>query len=269
VWLEGDRDFQSDRLRLNRQKGKEMKRITLATMVLGLLLSVGWIALAQEDKKADAPEGAEVFKTLREKVSYAVGLNLGMSFKQEHMKVDADMVARGIRDVLEGHKPLLTAEQIKEAVVSYRQQLARESEQRNRAFLEANKLKEGVKTLPSGLQYKVLKQGSGESPGPDDTFKAHYRGWLIDGREFDSSYRKGEPLEYQVGKMIPGWQEALQKMKPGDKWQLFIPADLAYGMNPPPKSIIPPNAILVFEVELLGFEKGKPEAQPQVTQPKP
>jgi FKBP-type peptidyl-prolyl cis-trans isomerase FklB len=122
------------------------------------------------------------------------------------------------------------------------------------AFLAENAKKEGVKTTASGLQYKVLKSGTGESPKLTDTVKVHYQGTLIDGTIFDSSIQRGQPISFPVGGVIPGWVEALQMMKVGDKWQLFIPANLAYGENSPTPAI-PPNSVLIFEVELLGIEK--------------
>ncbi len=125
-------------------------------------------------------------------------------------------------------------------------------------YLAANGKKPGVTVLPDGLQYKVLKQGTGPVPKATDTVKVHYAGTLTNGTEFDSSIKRNEPAVFPVNGVIKGWTEALQRMKVGSKWQLVIPADLAYGANPPPGAPIPPNAVLVFEVELLGIEKGTP-----------
>ncbi len=130
------------------------------------------------------------------------------------------------------------------------------NEQEGAAFQARNKQQDGVKTLPSGLQYQVLKQGSGRTPGPADTVTAHYRGTLLDGTEFDSSYLHGQPIDFPVRGVIPGWTEALQRMHVGDKWKLVIPAPLAYGDNPPPGSGIPPGSTLVFEIELLAVNGG-------------
>jgi len=254
-----------------------MKRSMPAAISLVMLLALGYMAVGQDEAAneganqapaAGAGADAPAFTSLKERVSYAIGLNLGAQFRQERMSVDPNMVARGIEDIQEGRPPALTADEIRQAVLEYRDEL--EAQARNQEFLSAHKLREGVKTLPSGLQYEVLEEGEGEaSPGPTDTFVAHYRGMLIDGREFDSSYGKGRPLEYTVENMIPGWGEALQKMKRGSKWRLVVPPDLAYGENPPPRSIIPPNAVLVFEMELLDFRPADAEADDAEAAPQP
>lgn len=260
---------------LNQNERNVMKLQPLAVISLVMILAAGYMAVGQDaappndgeapDAASDAPE----FTSLKQRVSYAIGLQIGAQFRQEHMTIDPQMLARGVSDIQEGRPPALTGDEIREAVLAYRAELLEQAKARNEQFLAANKLREGVKTLPSGLQYEVIEEGEGEgSPGPTDTFVAHYRGMLIDGREFDSSYGKGTPLEYTVENMIPGWVEALQKMKRGSKWRLVVPPDLAYGENPPPRSIIPPNAVLVFEMELLDFRPAEeagdaPDASPQ------
>src|SRR2546422_5588546 len=164
-------------------------------------------------------------------------------------------------------KPALKPEEVREILMKFQQEMMAKGETKNKAdaeknqkagdaFLAENARKEGVKTTASGLQYKVLKSGSGASPKKTDSVKVHYHGTLIDGKVFDSSVQRGEPVTCQVGGVIPGWVEALQLMKVGDKWQLFIPAKLAYG-EVIPDPVIGPNATLVFEVELLGIEKEK------------
>jgi FKBP-type peptidyl-prolyl cis-trans isomerase len=169
--------------------------------------------------------------------------------------LDADAFKRGLADG-DGGKALLTDQEIEQVFRAYQAKLMTKLLDKNKkegeAFLAANKSKPGVKSLPSGLQYKVLKEGDGPSPKTTDAVKANYRGTLIDGTEFDSSYKKGVPIEFPVSRVIKGWTEALQLMKVGSKWQLFIPAELAYGAQARPT--IPPNSTLVFEVELVAIE---------------
>ena len=167
------------------------------------------------------------------------------------------MLARGIIDALTGAKPALNDTQAMAAMQKFEQGMqAKAKEKGDQAkaagdgFLAANAKKPGVKVLPSGLQYKVLKTGTGASPKATDTVKVHYHGTLTNGEKFDSSVERGEPAEFPVNRVIPGWTEALQLMKPGDKWQLVIPSDLAYGPQGRPP-VIPPNSVLLFDVELL------------------
>jgi FKBP-type peptidyl-prolyl cis-trans isomerase FklB len=207
----------------------------------------------------------------KQKTSYAIGMDLGSAFKQQGLDVDTNAIAAGLSDVLAG-KPALTPEQQKAALLDLQKNLMAKAEEKQKAaadknladgqaFLAANAKKEGVKikevTAPDGskaeLQYKVIKSGAGPSPKKTDTVKVHYHGTLIDGTVFDSSVQRGEPITLGVGDVIPGWTEALQMMKVGDKWQLFIPAKLAYGEEAPPQ--IGPNSTLIFDVELLGIEK--------------
>lgn len=222
----------------------------IAACVVGLAFSAA-CAVAQETE----------LKDLRAKASYGVGLNVGRNLKRQQVDLDPDLLAKGMKDALTGAKPALTDEQIQEALVAFSEQAAKAAADRNKAdgeaFLKTNKGKEGVVTLPSGLQYKVLKDGTGKLPKATDVISAHYRGTLIDGTEFDSSYRRGQPAEFPVNRVIAGWTEALQKMKVGSKWQLVIPANLAYADSPPQNSPIGPNAVLVFEVELLGIQEAK------------
>lgn len=220
-----------------------------------------------EDKPALQDEKA--------KVSYAIGMSIGSSWKRfglEPEQVSLDLVRQGISDSLSGTNTLLTEPQAQELLRAFdqqqrakRQEKQRQEAEKNRkageAFLAENKTKPGVVTLPSGLQYKVLKDGSGDSPKATDTVKVNYRGTLIDGTEFDSTAKRGnQPATFNVSGVVKGWTEALQLMKPGAKWQLFIPADLAYGDNARPG--IPPGSTLIFELELLSVEAPKPPAQP-------
>jgi FKBP-type peptidyl-prolyl cis-trans isomerase FklB len=214
-------------------------------------------------------------KTDKDKQSYALGMSFGGRWRQQGVPADPALVARGIKDAMAGGKTLLTEDEMKAALTQlqneYREmQQAKEAEahakaheasEANRkegeAFLAANKAKEGVTTLPSGLQYKILTEGSGPKPTATDTVVCNYRGTLINGKEFDSSYKRGEPAKFQVGGVIKGWTEALQLMPAGSKWQLFIPADLAYGDGPAPGGDIGPGDTLIFEVELLSIEPKK------------
>jgi FKBP-type peptidyl-prolyl cis-trans isomerase FklB len=173
------------------------------------------------------------------------------------MDLDFDAFTMAVKDSLAGKPPKLNQDEITSTVEEYRQELARVEQERatkaleeGRKFLQANKSSEGVVELPSGLQYKVIQAGSGKSPGADDTVEVNYRGTLIDGTEFDSSYKRGESISFKVTGVIKGWTEALQLMKEDAKWQLFIPSDLAYGQRGSGGSI-GPNATLIFDVELI------------------
>lgn len=240
-----------------------MKRALMGLLVGGVVVSS---ALAQAPQPgATAPAAASAaLKDTRQKASYGLGLSLGRNFKSQSIDVDVDLVVQGLKDGLAGAKPALTDAEIEQALQAFQQELMAKHAERAKAegaankkageeFLKANAAKPGVVTLPSGLQYKVLKDGTGASPKATDTVTTHYKGTLLDGTEFDSSYERGEPASFPVGGVIKGWTEALQKMKVGSKWQLFIPASLAYGSTPPPGAPIPPDATLVFEVELLGI----------------
>ena len=209
-----------------------------------------------------APAGAAqptnpAFKTFKEQSSYAVGLDIGKGLKEQAMDVDPTMLARGLTDALAGNKSLLSDREIAVTMQELKKELAVRIAEHNKAegaaFLAANKKKAGVKTLPSGLQYKVLKQGTGATPKATDIVTTHYRGTLLDGTEFDSSYRRNQPAEFPVDRVIKGWTEALQLMKVGDKWQIYVPSDLAYGPRGAGEDI-PPNATLIFDIELLGVK---------------
>ncbi|EEF60700.1 FKBP-type peptidyl-prolyl isomerase domain protein [Pedosphaera parvula Ellin514] len=237
------------------------------------MLGVGLLTCAvhAEDQKASDKKAA--FKDDKEKVSYAIGLSTGGNIKRNDLEVDVDAVVRGLKDGIAG-QGLLSETEMREVFGNLNQQMRAKAEEKRKAeaeknkkagadFLAANKTKPGVITLPSGLQYKVITEGKGESPKSDDIVTVNYRGTLIDGTEFDSSYARNQPSSTPANHVIKGWTEALQLMKPGSKWQLFIPADLAYGDTPkPPK--IQAGSTLIFEVELLSFKK--PEA-PAPSQP--
>ena len=221
-----------------------MKAILLSAFAFSLAFSV----LAEEKP----PQ----LKDLKDKASYAIGLNVGFNFKRQNVDVNQDAFMAGFKDALTGRKPLMSEQEVKDTMMAFEkdmQQKQSESAQKNGAeadkFLAANKAKEGVKTTDSGLQYKVLKEGSGAQPKSSDTVTVNYRGTLMDGTEFDSSYKRGQPATFPVSGVIKGWTEALQLMKVGSKLQLFIPANLAYGEQGRPG--IPPNSLLIFEVELM------------------
>ena len=212
-------------------------------------------------------------KTPSQKASYAIGMNIGKNLKRDSVEIDPAVLFRGLKDALAGNKLLLTDEEAKAALTALQTELrakeeaktkaaAVENKKTGEAFLAANKTKEGIVTLPSGLQYKIIKEGTAPKPMADDTVLCHYRGTLVDNTEFDSSYKRGEPLKIPVGGVIKGWTEAIQLMPVGSKWQLFIPSDLAYGDRGAPGSPIGPNSTLVFEVELISIEP-KPAAKEQ------
>ena len=208
-------------------------------------------------------------KTQKDKVSYALGANLGMNLHSQSVEVDTAIVLRGLKDALAGGKLLLTDEEARAALTQLQTDLRTKQMDVNKKagadFLEAIKAKEGVVTLPSGLQYKILTEGTGPKPSPTDTVSCNYRGTLLNGTEFDSSYKRGQPASFPVNGVIKGWTEALQLMPVGSKWQLFIPSDLAYGdRGADPRSGIGPGATLIFDVELLSIQdKAKSQVAPK------
>lgn len=213
--------------------------------------------------KAFAADKVEL-KTDKDKNSYAVGADIGSGLKRQGLALDPDLVGKGFKDGYSGGKTLLTPEETKERVAAVQQEMQQKATEEMRsmgeknmktgeAFLAENKKKPGTQTLPSGLQYQVIKEGKGQKPKATDTVKANYRGTLINGTEFDSSEKRGEPATFQLDKVIPGWTEALQLMPVGSKWRLFIPSELAYG-DRGAGNLISPNSTLIFDVELLGIE---------------
>lgn len=223
----------------------------------------------QTTEEAAAPK-AETLKTEMEKVSYIIGTQIARNFKTQEIEVNLDSLMMGLKDALEGKELVLSQDEMKQVFTRFQQQMrakqaakqakeAAENLAAGTAFLEANKAKEGVKVLPSGLQYKVVTEGTGNTPTADDKVKTHYRGTLIDGTEFDSSYKRNKPAEFPVKGVIKGWTEALQLMKVGGKWELYIPANLAYGQRGRPN--IPANSTLIFEIELLEVTKAAAPAQ--------
>lgn len=209
-------------------------------------------------------EEPSALKTERDKVNYAIGVNIVGNIRQQGVAIDLDLVMQGMKDAYSGGKLLLPDEEVRKGIDQYqtavrqkRSQLmtkaAADSRKEGEAFLAANGKKEGVVTLPSGLQYKIIKTGDGKKPTDDDTVACHYRGSFINGKEFDSSYRTGKPAAFKVSGVIPGWREALKLMPVGSTWRLFVPSGLAYGERGKSGSI-GPNVTLVFEVELLAIK---------------
>jgi FKBP-type peptidyl-prolyl cis-trans isomerase len=218
-------------------------------------------------------------QTQKDKASYAIGLNIGRSMHKDSVDVDPNILLRGMQDGLTGAKPLLTDDEVRATMVSLQTDVRKRQEEKmqalseanktqGEAFLAENKTKEGVVTLPSGLQYKILAEGTGPKPVATDTIVCNYKGTLLDNTEFDSSYKRGQPLTIQVNGVIKGWTEALQLMPVGSKWQLFIPPDLGYGTRGGPGGGIGPNATLVFEVELMSIQP-KAEVKPANPAPNP
>ena len=225
-------------------------------LVVLLAIAVGW-AVAQP------PAAAPGLADLKSKASYIIGSNIGRQLKDDGIDLDLATLMRGIQDGATGVKSPLTDEQVQQTMLQFQQQVMAEQQKKaargkadGEAFLAKNKTVQGILTLPSGVQYKVLKAGAGATPKVNDTVTTHYRGTLIDGTVFDSSYDRGEPASFGVSQVIKGWTEVLQLMKVGDKWQVFIPSDLAYGPSGrPPK--IAPDSVLVFEMELLDVKPGQ------------
>lgn len=250
-------------------------------LVLGCLIVMsvyaaeeGATEIAAVSTPAAAPATAKAvsLETEMEKISYIIGTQIAGNLKKAEIEVNVDLLAQGLKDTLSGTKLALSQQEMQTIYGAWQQRMtqkraakqakeAAENQAKGKAYLEANKTKEGVIVLPSGLQYKVLKEGIGNTPVATDKVKTHYRGTLIDGTEFDSSYKGGKPVEFPVTRVIPGWTEALQLMKEGGKWELYIPANLAYGARPRPGSPIPPNAALIFEIELLEIVKPEPAAE--------
>ncbi len=236
-----------------------MKKIVIG--LIGVLLVTG---------TAFAAEKATELKTEEQKLSYAMGLDLGSYFKGLGENFDLKILQQGMSDSYTGKKALMTPEEAAEVQQNFaarqqQQQIQKTVEMvtKNREaadkFLAENKKKDGIKVTKSGLQYKVIKEGKGKKPAVTDMVKVHYKGTLIDGTEFDSSYKRKEPAVFQVGQVISGWQEALQLMNVGSTYELYLPPDLAYGDRGAPP-VIEPGSMLIFQVELLDIPAKKDEA---------
>jgi FKBP-type peptidyl-prolyl cis-trans isomerase FklB len=230
-----------------------MKSYLIPMLALGLLVGC-----------SNAPDKPDLTNP-KQKASYAIGVNVASTLKAQGLDLDAKALTAGINDTLAGTLAL-SQQDLTDTLTKLQQEMMARANAQSKIdgdanlkagmdFLAANAKKDGVKTTASGLQYKVITSGTGASPTKTDTVKVHYQGTLIDGTVFDSSVQRGQPITFPIVNVIPGWTEALQMMKVGDKWQLFIPANLAYGAQSPPGSRIGPNSTLIFEVELLGVEK--------------
>jgi FKBP-type peptidyl-prolyl cis-trans isomerase FklB len=236
---------------------KWMVVVAMSVLALGLLA-------AQVSAAEVAAEKTSVLQTEKDKVSYGIGVEVARGFQQQGIEVNIDVLVKGLRDALSGAKLLMTEDDLRATLSAFQVELAQrkaqaaktaaeDNKKAGEAFLAQNRTKEGVVTLPSGLQYKILKAGDGTKPTDADTVECQYRGTLINGAEFDSSYRRGQPATFKVSGVIAGWQEALKLMPVGSKWQLFVPAQLAYGEQGA-GDVIGPNATLIFEVELLAIK---------------
>jgi len=212
-------------------------------------------------------DGTNVLNDQKARLSYAIGMSIGRNFRNQGVEVDADLTARGIKDMLFSNVTLLTSEQMQQTLMAFQSELAAKQQKLHQelaatnkaiaeAFLATNKNNPGVVTLPDGLQYRVITNGTGAIPTNTDFVSVNYRGSLLDGKEFDSSFKRGQPARFPVRGVIPGWSEALLKMKVGSRWQLFIPPELAYGERGRPT--IPPNSVLIFDVDLLSIESPPP-----------
>jgi FKBP-type peptidyl-prolyl cis-trans isomerase FklB len=232
-------------------------------MKLRLAVVMSVLLVASYAMAGEKPE----LKTQKDKASYAIGLSMGGSLKKNGIEVNSDVLFAGIKDALSGSKPLMTEEEMKDTMAAVQKQAqakqqeqataaAEKNKKEGEAFLAANKKKDGVITLKSGLQYKIIKNGSGKTPKATDSVTVNYKGTLIDGTEFDSSYKRGQPATFPVNGVIAGWTEALQLMKEGAKWQLFLPSNLAYGERGA-GGIIGPDAVLIFDVELISVNKSE------------
>jgi FKBP-type peptidyl-prolyl cis-trans isomerase len=220
-------------------------------MKAALMILLGFGAAMTLSAAEESP-----FKSTKEKASYALGMNIGKQLRQNNAEIDTDVYMKALKEALGGGKLLLTDEQVRETLTAWQTELRTKSQEKNKKdgedFLAANKKKEGVVTTASGLQYKIETKGTGKLPTTNDTVSCHYRGTLINGDEFDSSYKRGEPSSFPVTGVIKGWTEALLMMPVGSKWKLVIPADIAYGERGRPG--IPPNATLLFDIELVSIK---------------
>jgi FKBP-type peptidyl-prolyl cis-trans isomerase FklB len=229
-----------------------MKACFFSVLIVTVLGSVG---LAQDNLPLDNEN---------DRVNYSIGYQIGGDFERQGMKLNSEVLVKGIEDALGGADPLMTPSEMRTTLVELKRRIvAKENEKKKaaaeknlkdgQAFLAENTKKPGVTTLPSGLQYRIIQEGDGIPPKPTDTVTVHYRGTLLDGTEFDSSYSRNQPATFRADRVIEGWKEALQRMKPGAKYELFIPSNLAYGERGGGGKI-GPNSTLIFEVEMLSVQ---------------
>jgi FKBP-type peptidyl-prolyl cis-trans isomerase FklB len=269
-----------------------MKRMGMAVLALGLL-ACGVAHAQQAPAKApaappakapaagpasgQAPTMAPVFKTQKEKTSYAIGMEMGKGVKAQGIDVDSAILLQGLKDALTDAKPQMSEAELKQVITGLQQEMrqkqmqaeeaaAMENKTKGDAFLAANAKKDGVVALPDGLQYKILTAGTGKKPSESDTVLCNYKGTFLDGTEFDSSAKAGKPVPFEVKNVIPGFKEVLQLMPIGSKWQVFIPPALAYGERGA-GNVIGPNSTLIFEVEVVGIQDASAPPAP-ATDPK-
>lgn len=235
--------------------------IILFSLLLVIFVACGKAASASAAKPLKAGD----LDNQKKKVSYAIGLDIGKNFKERAMDLDMEILIQGLRDAQGSGQPLLGKDEIQKVMTQFQQDMMKAEQEKKMgqalvnkakeaAFLAENAKKPGIKVTASGLQYMVISTGTGPLPKVTDTVKVHYRGTLLDGTEFDSSYKRNQPAVFPLNGVIKGWTEALQLMKVGSKWQVFLPSSLAYGEQGAGQ-VIGPNATLVFDVELLGIEK--------------
>jgi FKBP-type peptidyl-prolyl cis-trans isomerase FklB len=245
------------------QKSLVIRVIATGMILLGNVLAQTPAAPTQQSPAA-GNQTAPAFTTQKDKVSYAIGMNIGSTLHRQSMDIDPNILLQGLKDAMAGGKTLLSEEEARATLTELQNDMRKKQQEKMQqageankkegdAFLAANKAKEGVVTLPSGLQYKVLTSGKGPKATATDSVVCNYKGTLIDGKEFDSSYKRGQPATFPVSGVIKGWTEALQLMPVGSKWQLVVPSDLAYGERGQGGDI-GPNATLIFEVELLSIQ---------------
>lgn len=239
-----------------------MKKYALPLAIASTLALQACNQSAQDGgDSADAGSSEVALDNQTQRLSYGMAYGLGQRLASDEVPLDIDAFSAGLQDAVEGGEPRMTAEEIQAEMQAYQEQAMAEQQAEQQAlaesnsaeaekFLAENAQRDGVVVTESGLQYEVIEEGEGASPGPDDTVEVHYTGTLLDGTEFDSSHKRGEPVTFGVTQVIPGWTEALQLMSPGAKYKLYIPSDLAYGEGGA-GGVIGPNSALIFDVELL------------------
>lgn len=249
-----------------------LKKCLILTLVMGLFIAGSCNSTKNSQDSGELQTALDSMNTQMDSISYVLGQNMYQNFQENDIDVNGKLIAKGLLDAYNGNDSFFTQEQSQSLMTQFQQQMMEKQRQRqqqqsgeggqkqqqkaeenlkkSRRFLEENKAKSGVKTTESGLQYKVLEEGSGASPSLSDTVVVHYKGTLIDGTEFDNSRKRGQPAEFQLSGVIKGWQEGLQLMKEGAKYKLFIPPELGYGQRGAGQNI-GPNEALIFDVELI------------------
>jgi len=232
------------------------------------IAAVAPVAVAPVTAPPAPPTTDALLKNDKDKISYAIGVDMGTNLKAQNIEVNPDMLARGLKDALANGQPLLSQQETGNILANLQKQIINKREadfkmqaEQNKhvgdTFLQTNKTKSGVVTLPSGLQYKIITQGTGTQPIDKDNVTVNYSGRLINGQEFDSSYRRGKPAQFPVAEVIPGWSEALRLMKTGSTWEIYVPPNLAYGERGLPSGPIGPNQTLIFTINLISIDKKK------------